>query len=127
MKLPKLTLGRFAIRSAQVLIDEPFDRDGVRLRVHLSTSHLDDPRDNDFAGTVNQETIASEHWCQMSADHKRHVLRQLVYRAVCHEVDEWLRMDGDLVTDPHPELKAKPSANVRLYSDDPEGAKQHGP
>lgn len=32
------------------------------------------------------------------------VVRKLVRRAEMHEVDEWLRIDGDHVTVPHPDL-----------------------
>jgi hypothetical protein len=30
------------------------------------------------------------------------VVRECVQRAFAHEVDEWLRVDGRLLTDPHP-------------------------
>lgn len=32
-------------------------------------------------------------------------LRTLLHKMECHETDEWLRLDGVLVTEPHPDLE----------------------
>jgi hypothetical protein len=42
----------------------------------------------------------------------RHVAVNLIRRAELHEMDEWLKLDGKCVNDPHPELRVKPPAFV---------------
>lgn len=65
-------------------------------------------QDRDVA-TGRMEHFTSRHVfdaqavARMPEEHLVEELRRLVIRAELHEVDEWLRLDGVCVVEPHPE------------------------
>lgn len=77
------------------------------LTVHLDyrMPSLDDPSRTTLLST--QYTVAERELERMLRDDGRdfigHVVTALLKRAELHEMDEWLRLDGRCVVDPHPE------------------------
>jgi hypothetical protein len=100
MKLPEVTLGSMRISAIGVDLRQMASRPGIEVRV--------DMRVLDRGGESVQplrfsETFAEELWSQLDEKTRAQFIRRVVLDALTHEVDEWLRVDGKLVTNAHPE------------------------
>lgn len=61
------------------------------------------------------DLISEKHtteWHNMPLQAQRELIRQAVAGMLLHELDEQLRVDGELVRDPHPELKGVKILNM---------------
>jgi len=108
MKLPKCDLGLFGIDHAQVHVMEAEDCSGLDIRVYLKHhANASTGKPSNDVETILRETVSYELYRALPATAIRDFVRRLVLRALEHEVDEWLRIDGERVKDPHPELRPK--------------------
>lgn len=98
---PVVTLGALRIDGIKVDVTSSFNHAALEFRVRLLTRDVADevaPNQLHNVGVVPEGT-----WAAMAADQRASFVRSLVLRTVEHEVDEWLRIDGRLVTNAHPE------------------------
>jgi len=54
-----------------------------------------------------QEEIHHELWDELDERMQALKIREVILKAITHEVDEWLRVNGGRVVEPHPENVAK--------------------
>lgn len=107
--VPDVTLGDFGIAGARVTAGWLFEQDAMELRAFIEVRDVRDPTRAE--GVVTRETIDGDSWMAMTDAVRAEMVRRLVMQALSHEVDEWLRVDGKLVREPHP----KPAIAVSLY------------
>lgn len=110
MNLPVVDVGQFAIHSLRVTLMWEPDHDAADLRVTIMVNDRDEPRHKvpiHGRERINGEAISHHR----DGDFLRYFVRDAILRSLEHEVDEWLKLDGKQVTDPHPELKQTRSAS----------------
>lgn len=109
MKLPKVTLGKFAIRSMRFVMNAPHAANpNVALCAFLEPAEDVTGFHSDITPEVATKHVYPENvWIEMTPRHRAEVIRAILIEAVTHEVDEWLRVDGERVVEPHPENVAK--------------------
>jgi hypothetical protein len=115
-ELPNITLGAFAISSIDIRLEEsPFVPDHVRLAITAKVMNLNGAVPGEVAiGMMLPSDVLSRR--KVFAD----IVRARVRELVLHEIDEWLRIGGELVTDPHPELRQPvPSMTITGIKDVP--------
>ena len=108
-KLPVVTLGQFAIHKANIVLEQDPTRslDSLRLRLDFAVNDVENPS----VRTTVARTLTMSRYELLRAEGGwvQFMVRRAVHDAVVHEVDEWLRIDGELLAEPHPELApAKP-------------------
>ncbi len=98
---PKVTIGEFKIRRAVVSLED--DERGTRLRCTLVV--------DDVVWGQRESLTYSEHYSKSEVAYLMENgrlgmrVRDLVMTAMTHEVDEHLRINGEYIVDPHPELR----------------------
>jgi hypothetical protein len=107
MKPPKVTLGKFGIRSLRAIVQGDAFTDYVLIDARLQAEHDVNGLNNPPPETIQRERLTPVAWEAMSEIARAHLIRNLLIRLVTHEVDEWLRVDGERVVEPHPENVAK--------------------
>jgi hypothetical protein len=60
-------------------------------------------RVSDGFGVNNMVAMEPEHILNQTEDHLIHVIQAMIVQTEMHEVDEWLRVEGVPVRDPHPD------------------------
>jgi hypothetical protein len=100
VKLPEVTLGSMRIENIGVRLGRMADRPGIEIRVVADARDLDRARTSPL---IFREYFAEELWSQLDEKARAQSIRRVVLDALTHEVDEWLRVDGKLVTNAHPE------------------------
>lgn len=101
MKLPKVDLSRWDVRGLEVLIDHMVG-DEVRVRVVL--------RGMDVSAREREAVVVGmNHYSfKVFMAHPERHIREALERAVMHELDECLYVNGQRVCkDPHPEATAR--------------------
>lgn len=100
-KLPDVDMSRWSLCRMQVLVQhEPF-LDAVEIRV---ISDARDIRSGDDATVVFRECVSEDHWRAAEPCRQEQLLRDVIARALMHELDECLHIDGTRVCpEPHPE------------------------
>ena len=98
-----VSLGAFCIRDVQVRVKHEGGSDVMRIEISYQGSHLQSAEPFKLYSVFRFER---ELWENLSQKHRAEMIQDEVKRALSHEIDEWLRIDGELVTEPHPELRA---------------------
>lgn len=97
--LPKVTVGEFAIRGIDVQVMHGIH--AVRIVSRFRVANLANPAEDT---TIFAEAQISNHIPPREFDRAfRWELKRSILSGLEHELDEWLRVDGELLTDPHPE------------------------
>lgn len=101
-RLPEVSLGNLHVAGAQVLLrqlDSAWDRhDGVEIRCVLDIRRV---QDGEAGEVVTREILTPD--AALEPGLLATAIRGCVRKAFLHEIDEWLRIDGQLVCEPHPE------------------------
>lgn len=97
MKLPDVSLGHLQVFRASVDVVHDMQHNMPAIVVELQVRNVR----NDGLAKVSGRTII-HHTEARDPETFRLLLRQVVVDAFVHEIDEWLRVDGRLVTNPHP-------------------------
>ena len=93
-----VTMGEFAISGIEVTANRTAGGD-VLLRVVHTCRCVDTGRTDAEVNT--REAHDGESWGALTAAERGLLVKGLVMRALEHEVDEWLRVDGERVQEPH--------------------------
>ena len=101
MKLPTVSAGKFAIHSLTFTVESPaftgsFD-ECARVVVSMEVNDRDTGRRAPIRTEERVSMMALEH---AKADVLKRIIYNAARKAVLHELDEWLRMDGELMGDP---------------------------
>lgn len=98
MKLPKVSTSEMCIGGIMVHVCE-IPRAKVQVRVKLCG--VADAVSGGLTDSTAIEVFPAEFWAQMDERSRATFVRCVVATALMHELDEWLRIDGELVNKPH--------------------------
>lgn len=104
-----VSLGAFAIDAATVAVSEGMLRPDIEVRVTLAVRDIETREPNTVTHRLLMPRI---RWDALPADMRAEAIRREVMKAIEHEVDEWLTVDGERVRDPHPVRGAEASETV---------------
>jgi hypothetical protein len=96
-----VSIGSFAIRGIEIRELRRLSEilEALDLRAVEITLHVVDVETGRAETTVVERRLPRHE----ATDHLGPILRALLVEAFAHEVDEWLRVDGQRVREPHPE------------------------
>lgn len=91
----------------EVILSKPWRPWEVTVGLDYRVMSLEDPFCSVLLTTAM--VLTESHLAQMLRDEQLvyWVVQNLIRRAELHEMDEWLKLDGKCVTNPHPELRVK--------------------
>lgn len=108
--LPSVSIGQFAIHGIELTLTRDIGwmcgEDIVELRLRLRVNDVENPHRETETGNVLRLPLYQLERYRDTNFVKRWI-QDAVYKGVMHEVDEWLRIDGELVTDPHPKAVSR--------------------
>lgn len=103
---PAVDLGRFCIKDLRVLIEPTEQGDGVRIRSSFSAEDATGFNPGIRSLVLMEERRHCVEWERFDARFRARVIRELCIRTLTHELDEWLRVDGKIINEAHPENHA---------------------
>lgn len=98
--MPKVSLGDFRIGRVQALVRENPYHPLIEVCVVLEGLRDRAAPKQATTGTL-LEQVPMYAWEQMTAKDRHTIIRGAVRRALEHEIDEWMEVDGERFTDPH--------------------------
>lgn len=97
--LPAISLGQFCIKRAQVRTEVVLDY--VIVTVDMEVLDVQTGRPTVVHTTERVPVFALQKYDDVYSK----IVRAALRRALEHELDEWLTVDGERATNPHPEAK----------------------
>lgn len=80
-------------------VDRPLEHQGVVLQMYRDAFDSRDPTRT--TRIVSQELVAGFELERMTREMLLDRVRQFIHRHEMHEADEWLKLDGEVLYDPH--------------------------
>ncbi|HEX2679541.1 MAG TPA: hypothetical protein VHM19_22985 [Polyangiales bacterium] len=105
--LPTVELGAFRIDGARVLVALDDRSDAVVFTTVLNVRDVSSGQQT----TVNHQARYARSFVR-DREAIAEAIRELVIGALAHEVDEWLRVDGARVQEPHPRVPSSSTGDA---------------
>ena len=99
--LPEVTLGGLAIHDFTCAVTWNSHVDAVEIVARYECPCVDTGEPTDV---ITRSVVDGETWAEMTAQERGEFIRNLCIRAMAHDVDEWLRVDGEKVEEAHANL-----------------------
>ena len=97
--MPDVTMGSFKVWDFRVTVEHDENREKVEILARYRCTCVD--TDPGPAEVSTREVVDEEFWDDLDEDMRARAIRDVVIRALSHDVDEWLRVDGKVVEVAH--------------------------
>ena len=81
-----------------------FNNDAITIRVTAKMTNLQCPFGREPTKIVACEAVSMDLWQSMNIKDKINLVKTIISNMELHEMDEWLRFDGNYIKKPHPSL-----------------------